>query len=184
MNPAPLLTCDRCGKTYPQSCFISGTSVEDTSLCRFCAEHAQPPSEDASSPAARFALFGFSEQEKNELLQHALMLQSLGRALRRFEPVLAPLAYDLSYASAQQLIKVDVLYWLHHADKQGDKLARERDLLLKVREVACDWLGQQPPPLVVAQRLDVHARAFRDLADSHATDCKPVPRYGSQDDDR
>ena len=39
---------------------------------------------------------------------------------------------------------------------------------------------QQPPPLVVAQRLDVHARAFCDLADSHAADYRPVPRYGNQ----
>jgi hypothetical protein len=39
---------------------------------------------------------------------------------------------------------------------------------------------QQSPPLVVAQRLDVHSCAFRDLADSHAADYKPVPRYGNQ----
>ena len=39
---------------------------------------------------------------------------------------------------------------------------------------------QQAPPLVVAQRLDVYSCAFRDLANSHATDYRPVPRYGNQ----
>ena len=156
MNPPACLRCDRCGKTYPQACF---TNAEDPTLCRFCAEHAPPPAEDASSPAARFTLFGFSEEEKGELLLHAVMLQSLARALRRFEPVLAPLAYDLSYSSAQQLIRVDVLYWLHHADKQGSKLQRERDLLLKVREVACDWLGRQPPAPEDEYKLGSKARS-------------------------
>jgi hypothetical protein len=35
---------------------------------------------------------------------------------------------------------------------------------------------QQSPPLVVAERLDVHSCAFRDLANSHAADDRPVPR--------
>ena len=39
---------------------------------------------------------------------------------------------------------------------------------------------QQPPPLVVTQRLDVHPRPLRDLTDSHANECNPVPGYGNQ----
>lgn len=155
MNPPSLATCTRCNKTYPQACF---PDTENT-LCRFCAENAKPPAMDASSPAPRFALFSFSDEEKAALLQHAMMLQSLARALRRFETVLGPLAYELSYSSTQQLIKVDVLYWLHHADKQGSKLQRERDLLLKVREVACDWLGSQPPAPEEEYKLGSKARS-------------------------
>ena len=50
------------------------------------------------------------------------------------------------FLDEEKLDKVDVLYWLHHADKQGKRLAQEKNLLLKIREVVCDWLGQKPPP--------------------------------------
>ena len=78
-------------------------------------------------------------------LQFLLMHQSLATLLDARWNELERLAYDLEYSSVQQLIKVDVLYWLHHADKQGKKLAKEKNLLLKIREVVCDWLGQMPP---------------------------------------
>ena len=76
------------------------------------------------------------------LLMHQSLVALLGDHWEQFDG----LAYGLEYSSVQQLIKVDVLYWLHHADKQGKRLSQEKNILLKIREVVCDWLGQKPPP--------------------------------------
>lgn len=84
--------------------------------------------------------------ELSLFLQFLLMHQSLVALLGDHWEQFDGLAYNLEYSSVQQLIKVDVLYWLHHADKQGKRLAQEKNLLLKIREVVCDWLGQKPPP--------------------------------------
>ena len=73
-------------------------------------------------------------------------------------------------------------------EREADRLrlldrAQEPNRLLVVAAVAARLplgLREQAPALVVAERLDVHARPLRDLADSHARDDRPVPRYGCQ----
>ena len=71
---------------------------------------------------------------------------SLTMLLRKHTTTLAPLIHSLAYSTLQQLMKVDLLYWLHHADKRSSKLGNEKTLLLKLREIVQDWLGKNPPP--------------------------------------
>ena len=140
MNPAQLIECGTCHQQFPPHLF------EDAEQCKFCSHDRSPKGVDADLlPFARRTLYNFSSAELSLLLQFLLMHQSLATLLEARWSELERLVYDLEYSSVQQLIKVDVLYWLHHADKQGKKLASTKTLLLKIREVVCDWLGQLPP---------------------------------------
>lgn len=142
MNPVDMVDCDQCHQSLPITAFPSESHV-----CSYCASQKRAPVVDlCCRPFAQLTLFGLTDAEKQTLLQYILMLQTLSQTLQRHERDFSAVAYRLSYGSSQQLIKVDVLYWLHHADKQGKRLERERDLLLKIREVACDWLNEMPPP--------------------------------------
>lgn len=90
--------------------------------------------------------YNYSESEIRVLLDYLNMQQSLSVLLKKYQYDAAGLIYSLMYEDIQQLIRVDILYWLHHADRHGRKSANEKSLLLKIREVVCDWLGEEPPP--------------------------------------
>ena len=46
-----------------------------------------------------------------------------------------------------------------------------------VAGVAAWWPRQEPPPLVIAESLDIHSGLFGDLASSHPWSVNPVSRY-------
>ena len=94
---------------------------------------------------ACFTQFNFSEQEYSLLLHTLTLTHSLSSLLREHATTLGTIIHTLSYSTLQHLLKVDLLYWLHHADKHGQKLANETAILLKLRETVYDWLGESPP---------------------------------------
>lgn len=140
MNPAQLTECEKCHQQFPAHLF------EDTEQCKFCSNDRKPKGvEPDLLPLACRTLYNFTSTEISLFLQFLMMHQSLSTLLEARWNELERIVYDLEYSSVQQLIKVDVLYWLHHADKQGKKLAKEKNILLKIREVVCDWMDQMPP---------------------------------------
>ena len=111
---------------------------------------------------ACFTQFNFSEQEYSLLLHTLTLIHSLSSLLRDHATTLGTVIHSLSYSTLQHLLKVDLLYWLHHADKHGQKLANETAILLKLRETVYDWLGESPPSPEQEYKLGTTAR--RELA--------------------
>lgn len=111
---------------------------------------------------ACFTEFNFSEQDYSLLLHALTLTHSLSSLLRTHATTLSTIIHSLAYSSLQHLLKVDLLYWLHHADKHGQKLANETAILLKLRETVYDWLGESPPPPEQEYKLSTTAR--RELA--------------------
>ena len=111
---------------------------------------------------ACFTQFNFSEQEYSLLLHTLTLTHSLSSLLREHATTLGTIIHTLSYSTLQHLLKVDLLYWLHHADKHGQKLANETAILLKLRETVYDWLGESPPSPEQEYKLGTTAR--RELA--------------------
>ena len=111
---------------------------------------------------ACFTQFNFSEQEYSLLLHTLTLTHSLSSLLREHATTLGTIIHTLSYSTLQHLLKVDLLYWLQHADKHGQKLANETAILLKLRETVYDWLGESPPSPEQEYKLGTTAR--RELA--------------------
>ncbi len=111
---------------------------------------------------ACYTQFNFSEREYSLLLHTLTLMHSLSQLLRSHAHILGSLIHSLSYSSLQHLLKVDILYWLHHADKHGQKLANETAILLKLRETVYDWLGETPLPPEQEYKLGTKER--RELA--------------------
>ena len=101
-----------------------------------------------------------------DLRRHPHAQRLRGRRVRRAAPRYSPISASVKPTACASLI----------ARRNRTVSSSYRRCPLGFRSGA----GKQPPALVVAQRLDVHARPRCDLADPHPTDYRPVPRYGNQ----
>lgn len=119
----------------------------DDRVCQFCKKQIKKErvNKDNLTYMERIS-YNYTENEIRILLEYMRMQQDLMMVLGNYQYDLSTILYSLLYEDIQQLIRVDVLYWLHHADRHGKKADNEKRLLLKIREVVCDWLGEQPPP--------------------------------------
>lgn len=140
-----LYECSSCGEEYPGSSFASLNT--DPLVCQYCSkgvkkENIQKEFKDYASSVS----FNYTESEIRTLLDYLNMQQSLTLLMKQYQYDVTSLLYPLLYEDIQQLIRVDILYWLHHADRHGKKASNEKNLLLKIREIVCDWLGEEPPP--------------------------------------
>ena len=144
-NPQELYECSSCGGDYPDSHFKS--LAVSPLVCKYCSEGTKK--EKLFKEYAEYMKrihYNYSENEIRVLLDYLNMQQSLSTLLKKYQHDVSNIFYSLMYEDIQQLIRVDILYWLHHADRHGKKSANEKALLLKIREVVCDWLGEEPPP--------------------------------------
>ena len=139
-----MYTCLQCQHQYPAWYFAS--LQEDELKCKYCEKGLK--NEGVSNEYSYFTeriSYNYSEAEIQVLLEFLDIQQNLLLVLKNYQYDMKELFHSLLYDNIQQLIRVDVLYWLHHADLHEKKLKDEKDLLLKIREIVCDWLNMQPP---------------------------------------